>query len=292
MTEVQSALFSEDEVGSRFRSALERYGVWPTTIWPVDHADACHRTLLDELGDDGAVRKGVLKVGCFGAKDCYRVHASLFSPVLAAFIVNAFAPETGLCLDPFAGGGTRAIMAASRGLDYFGTELRESEVEAVRARVHKRGLTPKIKIVHGDAREVDKWLAAEGRGKADFLLTCPPYWNLERYRGGQADLSECATYPAFLEALGETIAATHRALKPKAKACWVVGLQRTADGILLPLHHDTARLHSANGFRLLEEVIVHHDRTGAIQRVGQFEKGNKHLVRVHEYLLVFERCGA
>lgn len=282
----QLSLLDDSELPDRFRTAQERYGIWPTTVWPIDHTDQKHRTLRDLVGDEGTVRDGCLKVGYLGPRPNGTVQASVFSPALCAYMLNCYASAKGLVVDPFAGGGTRAIMAAARGLCYAGTELRQEEVESVARRVESLGYADLVTLHCGDARDLPSYV---GQGVGDFCYTCPPYFDLETYKGGERDLSECRSYAVFCEALGEVAAATHRALKPKARSCWVVGLHRDAKGTLLPLHHDTARAHHQAGFRLLEEVIVNHTGTGAIQRVGQFDKGDRRLVRVHEYMLVFER---
>jgi len=280
-------LFEDDELPDRFKTAQERYGVWPTTIWPIDHSDKKHRTLRDLIGDEGTVRAGSFTRQS-DDKYCYRgkVLASVFSPALCSYILNCYAPATGLVIDPFAGGGTRAIMAAARGLDYQGTEIRQAEVDVVTSRLADMGYADNVTIHTGDARNLPDYLSGMS---GDFLYTCPPYFDLETYKGGPSDLSELKTYSAFCAALEDVARACYTALKPGAKACWVVGLHRDKTGALLPLHHDTARAHINAGFRLLEEVIINHVGTGSIQRVGQFEKGSKRLVRVHEYLLVFEK---
>ena len=78
-----------------------------------------------------------------------------------------------------------------------------------------------------------------------------------------------------------------RVLKPRAPSVWVVGLHRAPSGRLTPLHHDVTRLHVEAGFQFTEEIILHHQNNGALQRVGMFEKGEGRLVRLHEYALVF-----
>ena len=298
-----------------FRSALERYGVWPTTVWSVDHSDPVTRKLKEQIGDVGSSRilraggqsyRGVgldpgerrrrgnvsqwqTRAGAFSQPtndlSVYRgkITASIFSPAVAAWILNCFAPPSGTCFDPFAGGGTRAIMAAKAGLRYLGVELRAEEVEGVRERVRRAGAEASVEIVCGDAREC--------RGipdrSADFLITCPPYWTLEQYGGGPSDLSMFEDYGEFVRELGRVVGRTATILKPGAVSCWVVGLHRKRDGSLAPLHHDVARLHEAHGFSFFEEVVLAMKNNGAIQRVGNFDKGSRRLVRVHEYVLCF-----
>lgn len=270
-----------------FESALERYGTWPITVWDIDHSDPHTRKLKALIGDDGSARDGAFTKAT-DDKSIYRgkVTATIFSPATAARLLNLYAPTSGTVFDPFAGGGTRAIMSALRGLSYVGVELRQAEVDATMARATRAGVASAVQVLQGDARDCRELVAASS---ADFLLTCPPYWNLEQYDGGPADLSMLPTYEAFLDGLAAVVDETARILKPGAKSCWVVGLLRRDDGQLLPLHHDVAAIHQAYGFRLHEEVVLVQRNNGAIQRVGQFEKGRKFLVRLHEYALVFER---
>jgi hypothetical protein len=309
-----------------FKSALERYGVWPITVWPVDHSDKYTKGLKAIIGDDpndvmksrhggrgpnsgsdqfpgskqasrsnandaqplGVVsRHNANPLMSTGANSVYTpgstTHTSVFSPAVAAWLLNCYAPDSGLCLDPFAGGGTRAIMAAKHGLDYVGLEIRPEEVAAVRARLEVQNIGYEARIIEADARDCG------GFGPANFLITCPPYYDLEMYGGGEADLSMLKTYEAFLAAMEIVIQGTHAALLPSATSCWVVGLHRDFQGGLLPLHHDIASLHRRAGFKFREEIILNQVNNGAIQRIGNFDKGQRHLIRTHEYALVFEK---
>ncbi len=299
----QDNLFAVDDADP-FVAALDRYGTWPVTVWDCDFSDPTVKQMKGLIGDKGELRtddegyvyfagakrkagtsamythtKGDRHNGVDGTFG-YQKGASVFNPAVAAWIINMYAPESGLCFDPFGGGGTRAIMAAKSGLDYSGIELRLEECVAVESRCNAAGVS--VDIVCGDSRDCSHM----ADNSADFLLTCPPYWNLEQYNGGDNDLSMCATYEEFCAGIGEVIAETKRALKPGAVAVWVVGMFRH-DNQLIPMHHDIARLHTDCGFQLKEEIVLAHRNNGALQRVGNFEKGNKYLIRTHEYALVF-----
>lgn len=293
-----------------FKTALEKYGVFPTTVWKCDHSDRVKQQLSKMIGDGGQERAGATakprggtpnykgyEIKGFGQsarKDCFTketddksvyrgvVTESIFNPILAIWILNLFGPQEGVVFDPFAGGGTRAIVTAKKNLEYIGTELRKEEVEAVNARLEMNGV--KATILVADAKEVPV-----RDNIADFLLTCPPYHNLEMYDGGPNDLSMCGTYDDFLVGMGRVIAETSRILKSGALACWVVGLHRDPSGTLLPLHHDIARIHKKRGFALREEIILYSTGNPAISRVGNFDKGRRLLVRQHEYCLVFRK---
>lgn len=300
---------------NRFESALEKFGIWPTTVWDVDYSDALTQRLKRWIGDlsdwgmvrqdvgksksyhrigaSGTVRKNLQATQSSGTNSCYgkegaQFHVSVFNPAIAAWALNCFAPEEGTCYDPFAGGGTRAIMAAKHGLRYVGCEIRQEECEAVEARLRANEVDGDRAQIHcRDARDAAAYIA---HGTADFLLTCPPYYNLEMYDGGEADLSMAPTYRDFLDGLERSILAAHAILKPGSLACWIIGIFRdSTTGTLIPFHHDVARLHQQHGYLMKEEVVLAHKNNGAIQRVGNFSKGNHYLVRTHEYLQVYVR---
>jgi len=275
-------LWEDDWDNQIFKTAKERFGIWPLTVWPCDHQDPLYRRLKKEIGDTGQARRGCLSKPDPQSKSWYRgKHTeSIFNPQLCVWILNCFAPQSGICFDPFAGGGTRAVLAAKHGLKYTGIELRHEEAERV------KNLTEGLNIIEGDARDC---LELVGHNFGDFLITCPPYWNLEQYKGGLQDLSMLETYDEFLAALRQVITGCFGVMNPGSLSCWVVGLHRNTDGELLAMNHDIARLHKEVGFKLREEIVVNHIGTQATMRVGNFEKGNRWLIRTHEYVLVFEK---
>lgn len=281
----QTNLFDIEDADP-FVAALEKYGTWPVTVWEHDYADAKYQQIKQLIGDTGEDRVKVFSGGSAKATSDASVYRGkvwgVFSPSISAWILNMYAPKSGVCFDPFGGGGTRAIMAAKHGMDYSGVELRLEECVAVESRCAAANCLDKVKIVCGDSTDCSHMTD----NSADFLLTCPPYWNLEQYNGGDNDLSMCRTYGEFCSGIGDVIAETKRILKPGAIAVWVVGIFRH-NNELIPMHHDITRMHIEKGFSLREEIILAHRNNGALQRVGNFEKGNKYLIRTHEYALVF-----
>ncbi len=282
---------NEADLLKNFMNANEEFGNWPTTVWEVKDASVVDRALKSKragVGDAGAARGGK------GVEQSYKstvgqntdgATTSIFPPRVAANILTMYAPKQGLVYDPFAGGGTRATMAATAGLDYLGVEIRKAEVDHLEALVEKRGLMDRVSIIHGDSRKANG-IKDE---RADFLYTCPPYWNMEQYDGGPGDVS-MMDLDGFIEAMNGIVGQCYRILKPGALACWVMGMHRMGkDMKLVPLHHYLAEMHTYAGFRFKEEIIIYRNNPIALQRVGNFKRGHKLLVRVHEYCLVFER---
>src|SRR5574343_942324 len=148
MNALSPSLFAPGEIPSAFESAKDRYGLWPVTVWELNHQDALESAMKCEVGDDGEGRENCFTTLNKDTRSVYggKVPVSIFSPTLALHILNLWSPESGLCLDPFCGGGTRAIVAARYGLLYAGTELRRTEAEWVMGRAEANGLADKINI--------------------------------------------------------------------------------------------------------------------------------------------------
>lgn len=286
-----------------FKTAIDRYGLWPLTVWQFNMQDYFTQKLKDLVGDgaekrEGSETQGYRKMtrdsarkGCFHpqksllGKTFYRISESIFNPAIAINILKLFAPKKGTVYDPFAGGGTRAILTCKFGLKYIGVEIRKEEAQAVRDRAFNNGIKDGLTIIVGNSCRIPEIKS----GTADLLMTCPPYWNLEKYNGGEGDLSMAKTYDDFLIGIEQVVRESQRILKPGSLSCWVVGLHRDKDGILIPINHDISAIHRNMGFRMKEEVILHITGQGLERRVCNFERGNRFLVRNHEYLLIFVR---
>jgi hypothetical protein len=292
--------FEHDGNENLFIKAKDKYGVFPTTTWDISYSDPLTRKLKEAIGDGDSsltrlgtgslgyksARKGVLDSRLQVGDSVYggKITESIFSPQIAQYIFSVFAPKQGICFDPFGGGGTRAIMATKNGLSYIGYEIRQEEVDAVTARLKNNSVT-NATLICGDSTNCS--LIADA--SADFSITCPPYYNLEKYGGPDGDLSMCKTYDTFLEGMSKVAKETFRIMKDNTLITIVIGLHRDENKNLLPMHHDFSRIYRQAGFNFKEEIILCHKNNGALQRVGAFEKGSNLLIRTHEYLLVFKK---
>lgn len=282
----QTNLWGEEE--NPYIGALMKYGTYPITTWDVSRHD---RAIEAMVGDGGEARKGVFQKS-IGPRQVYRGTESIFDPRIAEWALRLWAPEPpAVVFDPFAGGGTRAIMATAHGLEYVGVELREEEVEVLRARIERAGNPGEATIIHGDSTRKET-IEDIPDGSCGFLLTCPPYYSLETYQGGAADLSMAKTYREFQAGMERVVEGCSRVLARGAFSVWVIGLHRDLkSGALYPLPQDNVQMHVACGFDLMEEVILVRNSGHSIRRSGTFEKGGRHLVRNHEYLQVFRAPG-
>lgn len=166
------------------------------------------------------------------------------------------------------------------GLHYVGVDLSERQVAANREQAARIPAQGGAQWIVGDARE------AIPEVEADFVFSCPPYADLERYSDDPRDLSTLA-WDDFRAAYRAIIAASIAKLKPDRFACFVVGEVRGADGFYRGLVPETVAAFEAAGARYYNEAILVTAIGSLPIRVGrQFESGRK-LGKTHQNVLVF-----
>lgn len=207
---------------------------------------------------------------------------SIFDPVVCEIAYRWFCPTEGIVLDPFAGGSVRGIVASRLGRRYVGIELRPEQVAANVAQLHL-AVDPRPEWRSGDAREVEK-LAADI--ECDFVFSCPPYWNLERYSDDAADLSTMP-FDEFLVAYRAIIAGTVARLQDDRFAAWVIGDVRDEHGCYVNLPGRTIDAFEAAGARLYNEAILVTAVGSLPIRAGKQFAASRKLGRTHQSVLVF-----
>ncbi len=121
---------------------------------------------------------------------------------------------------------------------------------------------------------------------ADFIFSCPPYGDLERYSDDPADLSTME-YHTFIAAYKRIILRCVDAMKPDSFACFVVGDFRDKKGHYRNFVSDTISAFVEAGAHLYNEAILLTPIGTACLRVTkQFNSGRK-LAKIHQNVLVF-----
>jgi len=278
------------DAGPRYLPFREELGFVPYSIldpWGSAEARVRDVELRALIGDHGQSRRGVLGSA---ARSLMTNEASVFSPVFTEALLSIYGPRPpAAVLDPFAGGGTRAAVCALMGHRYVGIELRRGEVDRVRRALVALGPTVgEAKLLVGDSSDINGVAVQEAAawGCFDFLLTCPPYWKLERYGGGPDDLSE-VSYREYMGGLERVLAWTFESLSPGALAVWVVGNLLDGDEYV-DIRADLSVAARGVGWVLHDLPVMRQKIGTAGQRVANSAK-SKRLVRIHEYAVVLRR---
>lgn len=210
---------------------------------------------------------------------------SIFDPVLTELNYRWFSPPGGIVLDPFAGGSVRGIVASKLGRHYVGIDLSERQIEANRIQANEicKGDDPLPQWIVGNSLDIET--LAQGT-KADFVFTCPPYYDLEVYSDDPRDLSSMS-YEKFREIYSQIIAASVRMLKPDRFAGIVVGDVRDENGIYRNFPGHTIQAFIDAGMKLYNEMILVTAVGSLPIRAGrQFTAGRK-VGKTHQNVYVF-----
>ena len=207
---------------------------------------------------------------------------SVFDPVLCELAYRWFCPPEGMILDPFAGGSVRGIVASKLGRHYVGIDLRQEQIEA--NVVQGAAITPDNEPVWvvGDSQDAD----TIAPGQYDFVFTCPPYADLERYSDDPRDISTM-DYAAFMDAYRVIVAKSIAMLKPDCFACVVVGDIRDKRGIYRNFVSDTIGAFQDAGALFYNEAILVTAVGSLSIRVGKQFTASRKLGKTHQNVLVF-----
>lgn len=211
--------------------------------------------------------------------------ASIFDPVLCELSYRWFCPVGGKILDPFAGGSVRGIVAGVLGYDYLGIDLRDDQCVANRKQASVLNLdVVKTQWFSGDSDEVlNQKMSEDG---FDFVYSCPPYADLEKYSDDPKDLSNM-DYADFKEVYFSIIKKTVAQLKDDRFACFVVGDVRDKKGFYYNFVSDTIQAFKDAGMELYNEIILVNTVGSLAIRVRRQFNGGRKVGKMHQNVLVF-----
>jgi DNA modification methylase len=207
--------------------------------------------------------------------------ASPFDPVLCELAYRWWCPPTGQVVDPFAGGSVRGIVAGALGRPYWGCDLRQEQIDANEKQADEIEPQTRPTWVCGDAIE-----ALATAPPADFVFSCPPYGDLEKYSDDPHDLS-AMDWPTFKAAYGRIIMRCCAKLKKDRFACFVVGDFRDKSGHYRNFVSETIRAFLESGLELYNEAILVTSVGSASMRVTRQFNGGRKLCKTHQNVLVF-----
>lgn len=211
---------------------------------------------------------------------------SIFDPVLCELMYTWFTFEGAKILDPFAGGSVRGVVASMLGRKYTGVDLRQSQIDANEKQRGDllNGYQEQPRWICGDSMKI-KELAP---GEYDFVFSCPPYFDLEKYSDDENDLSNM-DYDKFIESYRDIIKNSVSMLKDNRFACFVVGdvRNRKNGGFIRGLIPETIRSFEDAGASFYNEIILINCAGSMPLRVTrQFQLARK-VGHQHQNVLVF-----
>lgn len=207
---------------------------------------------------------------------------SIFDPVLTETVIAWYTANNDKIIDPFAGGSVRGIVSNTLGRSYTGIDLRQEQIDANIEQAEMLIPDHMPKWICGDSKHI-KELAP---GEYDFILTCPPYGNLEIYSDDPADISNM-TDSEFDEAYSDILQETVSLLSENRFAAVVVGNYRNKKGFLRDLVGLTVQAMEKAGAHYYNDFIVVTPIGSLPIRAGKAFKVSRKMGRTHQYMLIF-----
>lgn len=175
----------------------------------------------------------------------------------------------------------RGIVAEMLGRHYIGIDLSETQIDANRRNGDAFGVCPAWHC--DDSRNADAYIPDRA---ADFMLSCPPYFDLEQYSSHPLDLS-AMDWESFKIAYKDIIDISCRKLKYNRFAAFVVGEVRDRLGAYRDFVGLTKRLFMENGLHLYNDGVLLQMLASAPMRAGRQFSASRKTVKVHDNVLVF-----
>jgi DNA modification methylase len=207
---------------------------------------------------------------------------SIFDPVMTELAYRWFCPPGGQILDPFAGGSVRGLVAGILGFKYYGIDLSEKQVVANKDQ--HRNISPHTEVVWVCGDTID---LLDDAPEADFIFSCPPYGNLEKYSDDPRDLSNM-DYLTFLDKYTKIIAGCIKKLKDNSFACFVVGDYRDKKtGNYVGFVADTIKAFQALEVGFYNDAILSTAIGTAPIRAPRPFKASRKMTKIHQNVIVF-----
>lgn len=245
----------------------EQFGWLPLSVVKPERREDL-RALVQDTGDH-TTRRGDT------AKYLPGLRFSEFNPDLAEKVVRYWSEPGALVVDPFAGRGTRGVIALHLGRRYVGYEVAPT--------TFSNGVSKGLTLYNADGC----LLQYTEDETADLVFTCPPYHRLERYETAPAQLSDLKGYDDFIQRIQSCAENVVRVLRPGGFVCWVCADWR--DGTAFRTFHvDSIEAFRCVGATLHDVVVVHNNSPFAPLQAAKVA-AKRYTSKVHEYLLVFRK---
>jgi DNA modification methylase len=198
---------------------------------------------------------------------------SAFPYEVAETCAALFLRDSTVVADPFAGWGERGDAVVRHGKSYIGFDLSPAAIENAKA---KYNVCNRV----ADSRNVEV-------PEHDGLITCPPYWDLEKYESSSG-LDRSKSFSEFLNDYSRILHRFADKAKPGATYCIATGDWRSS-GIYYDLTFQTELIMNNLGFIPFDKVVISRLGISKVKIMLPQAKRLGYTVKVHEMLSVYKK---
>jgi hypothetical protein len=204
---------------------------------------------------------------------------SSFSPFnipIGDFAVKYYLKDCTQLYDPWAGWGERHKIAKDNNIPYFGYDISPTAIEFA---------CKNFDVSNNLGNSITDPIP-----DFDGLITCPPYFNLERYDGEKKDgqISKCRKWEEFLKLYRHTWL---RAIgKAKSGTTFVVQVGNwRKKHKFYDLEYETQKIFMDCNMKIFDKIILSHDGNVNVPMQLPQCKRLGYVVKIHQTLLVFKK---
>lgn len=246
----------------------------PVSIWEIPRKNP----LLKKLVSDEENIREVKRTG--GALGKGGIRFSEFKPDIAYRIYEYWSNKGDLVLDPFMGRATRGIIAGYMERKYIGFDVVKEYVDLCSLKFSKY---ENVKAILGDGC----LLSDIKEESIDFIFTCPPYWNLEKYKSCKNQLSDIKNYKDFLYQINLFCQNSYKVLKDN-KFIVVVIADFHKNNQMFYFHNDMINKLLEAGFRG-HDIVINKVYSPFAVFASKQNKQRHWVGKIHEYILIFRK---
>jgi len=217
------------------------------------------------------------KIGIRGqqshSKQSSRSSYSPFSPQIAEWCMEYFLRDATTLFDPFAGWGERHVAAKNANKVYLGYDISQNAIEFAKSHYKVNNI-----LANSLTEEIPYH---------DGLITCPPYWNLEKY-ADEEGLDRLKDWKDFLERYEQVWKRVSEKALPGSKYCIMVGDWRKKN-IFYDFTYQTEKIMEKCGLKPFDKVVLSQKKISPIKIQMPQAKRLGYTVKVHQYLLVYKK---
>lgn len=206
---------------------------------------------------------------------------SILDPVLSEVVVRWFCPSEWTCIDPFAGDSVFGCVAGTLGRTFKGIELRQEQRNLNQDRADE--LKIEASYICDDWQNIWKHIP---ENSVDFIFSCPPYFDLEKYSDNPLDASNQWEYSDFLKILDNAFTSAIKCLKDNRFAVVVMSNVRSKNGAYYRISDDIKDIFERNWMCFYNDIILINSVGTAALRVSTSMKNLK-VGRSHQNVMVF-----
>ena len=258
---------------------IEQFGFRPfSIIKPTKESKAKWKDVA--YFNDGEVdeRKGYGVRNDDGVAKMSEFHAGL-----AENLIRYWSLPGAKIVDPYAGRVTRAVVSTKLGREYYGYEITPNTHARALKHFEKLGINPTLYLNDGVK------LVETPDSFADMVMTCPPYFDIEKYESVEGQLSDIGEYSEFMEMMEISAQNCFRVLKEGGFCVWVVADFRK-NAQLIPFHSDLIQSFMKAGFQNHDLIVMENISPFAAMQLGK-ASAKRYTSKIHEYILVFRKPG-